>query len=50
MSDKRVEIRIDREFWEEKIEPKMKEEGYRGATELIKDLLRRWLKESLKYD
>jgi len=50
LPDKRIEIRIDKEFWEERIEPRLREEGYKGATELIKDLLRRWLKENQKFD
>jgi len=43
LGDKRIDIRIDREFWS-RVEDKMKAEGYRGPTELFKDLLRRWLR------
>jgi metal-responsive CopG/Arc/MetJ family transcriptional regulator len=43
-NDKRIDIRLDREFWG-RIENRMKAEGYRGPTELLKDLLRRWLRE-----
>jgi Arc/MetJ-type ribon-helix-helix transcriptional regulator len=40
----RIEARLDRQFWE-RIEMRMKAEGYSGPAELLRDLLRRWLKE-----
>jgi Arc/MetJ-type ribon-helix-helix transcriptional regulator len=46
MNDKRIDIRINRAFWE-RIQAKMKAEGYRGPTELIRDLLRKWLKGNM---